>query len=201
LKLRLLLASAALIGMSGVALADMTRIFDVSASDFTLTAGPGSDAPIDPAVIDFTLTFDRSVTVGPTTAGLKVDSFNLPFAVAFAYSGSAETLVVAAQPSLQPSGVGCALSGSGSFCLFMSDPGGPAPNTTQFQQTTADGSLWSAQIRSTHFGVGASVPEPASWTLFLTGFAALGVRLCARRRGGVSSLRLKSRRFQPTSVP
>jgi hypothetical protein len=55
-------------------------------------------------MVDFTLTFDPSISVGPKTAGLKVDGFNLPFAVAFAYS--AGTLVVGARPSISSRGDG-----------------------------------------------------------------------------------------------
>jgi hypothetical protein len=196
MRLALLAAIAALMGTVAARAAEVTRTFDITASDFTLTAGPGTDTPVDPVDIDFTLTFDPSVSVGPTTTGLKILSFNLPYTVSYAYSD--ETLVVALVPSLQPSGVSCALSGSGSFCLFMSDPAGdPAPPvTTQFNQVTADASLWQAQNLTTTFSPTLSVPEPSSWALLMMGFAALGFRLRARRRAGGSWMRLYYRRLQ-----
>ncbi|HEX9168678.1 MAG TPA: PEPxxWA-CTERM sorting domain-containing protein, partial [Roseiarcus sp.] len=123
--------------------------------------------------------------------GLTVLSFNLPYTVFYAYSD--ETLVVALQPSLQPSGVSCALSGSGSFCLFMSNPDGVSapPETTQFNQVTGgDGSLWQAQSLETTVTPALSVPEPASWVLLIAGFAAVGFHLRARRAGGESWMRL-----------
>ena len=161
---------------------DITRTFDITASDFTLTSGSGTDTPVDPVDIDFTLTFDPSVSVGPTMTGLTLLSFNLPYAVSYAYSD--ETLVVALEPSLQPSGVGCALTGSGSFCLFMSDPGGdlPPPDTTQFNQVTPDGNLWQAQNITTTFTVGLAVPEPSTWALTLIGFGGVGWLAFRRRR-------------------
>jgi hypothetical protein len=193
LTLKLVLASVALVATSATALADVTLTFDVSASDFTPTAGPGSDAPTDPVDIILTLTFDPSTSIGPTTSGLVVHTFTLNYPVAYAYNPT--SLAVASQPSVQPSGVGCALAPS-SWCLIMSDPAGTNPDTTQFQQTTADGSLWSAQNISTEVTPGASVLEPATWALLMVGLAALGFHARARLGPALqSSAAMRIQRF------
>jgi hypothetical protein len=177
MKSALLLAVAALIATIAPArAADVSRAFEIQASGFFLNSGPDSDSPVDPVELNFTLTFDPSVSIEPTTAGLKVNAFNLPYPVEYAYVASATepALVLGSQPGISPPRTECVL-GPGSWCLNIFDPlDVPGPATAaSFDQVTPDGSDWTTQIVTASLVVGTSVPEPGTWALLLVGFAVL----------------------------
>lgn len=188
MRLKLLAVCAAILGtIAAGQAAVITRTFDVKASDFTLFDGPGSVAPVDPVEFKFTLTFDPSTTIWPTTTGLTILTLNLSHDIEYAYVASATepALVIGTAPGISPPQTNCILD-AGDWCMNMSDPAGvpAAPNVTLFQQVTAaDDSTWSAQRITTSVFVGSTAPEPASWVL-LVGFAgAAGGRLLWRRHG------------------
>ncbi len=186
MRLKLLLAAAALIGtIVGARAAVITRTFDVTASGFGLLDGPGSDTPTDPVEINFTLTFDPSVSIEPTTTGLTVNTFNLPDPVSYAYVASdvEPALVLGSKPGISPPSTDCVLGGGVSWCMNMSDPAGVpgAPNVTLFQRGTADGSIWGTNNITINVVVGSAGPEPAAWALLLLGFAAVAASRFLRR--------------------
>ena len=145
-----------------------------------LSSGPGSDTPTDPVEINFTLTFDPSVSIEPTTTGLTVNTFNLPDPVSYAYVASdvEPALVLGSKPGISPPRTDCVVGGGVSWCMNMSDPAGVpgAPSVTLFQQGTADFSIWGTNNVKINVVVGSAVPEPAAWALLLVGFAALAGR-------------------------
>jgi PEP-CTERM motif len=178
MKLKLLMAGAALVAMSAGAWADITRTFDITASGFTdLVFGPGGVAPIDPVTLDFTLTWDPTAVFGATTTGLTINSLNLPYTSAIA--GEPGSLTIATDPFSN----GCT-NVENSYCAFISNPAGGTPDFFFFQQTVSDGSFWEAtSVSGTASAITPRVPEPATWALMLIGFAGIGglLRFCGRK--------------------
>jgi hypothetical protein len=182
MKLRLLMASAALVAMTLGARADVTREFDITGSDFSLVFVGSGDTPIDPATLDVTVTWDPSASFGPTTSGVTVNSFNLPYTVAA--SGVSGFLVLASYPLSD--GGGCYNPGS-SFCIFVQFPASESRwAATFFEQSPADGSYWVAQNVTANASPGT--PEPSTWAMMLLGFAGVGFAWYRRVRRGHATL-------------
>jgi hypothetical protein len=144
------------------------RTFTVEASNFVFVLGPDTDKPVDPVDLSFTLIFDPSAIVPPTTKGLTVNSFNLDDPSA--YSLSDIDLVVASNPTA----AGCVLTAS-TYCFFIVDPGGADPRAFDFGQMTADTTNWEAQDVSVSASAIIAVPEPSTFAMMLAGFAGLGL--------------------------
>jgi len=174
MKLRLLMASAALVAMTLGARADVTREFDITGSDFSLVFVGSGDTPIDPATLDVTVTWDPSASFGPTTSGVTVNSFNLPYTVAASGVSSVERRG------------GCYNLGS-SFCIFVQFPASESRwAATFFEQSPADGSYWVAQNVTANASPGT--PEPSTWAMMLLGFAGVGFAWYRRVRRGHATL-------------
>jgi hypothetical protein len=153
---------------AGARAVTIERTFDVDASSFVFVLGPDTDTPVDPVDLTFTLIFDPSAIIPPTTAGLTVHSFNLD--APSAYSQSAIDLVVASDPTA----AGCILTAS-TYCFFIVDPGGADPRAFDFGQMTADTTNWEAQDVSVSASAAVVVPEPSTFVLMLAGFLGLGL--------------------------
>jgi hypothetical protein len=196
MKLTRTVAGLALWVMSAPAeAATIERIFDVEASNFIFVVGPGTDIPVDPVDLNFTLIFDPSTTILPTSNGLTVNSFNLPDSSA--YSLSPIDLVVASDPT----NTGCVLTAS-TYCFFIVDPGGADPRAFDFGETTADTTDWEARTVTTSASAVVVVAETPTFALMVAGFAGLGllrrqwIRLAGRsptfvrlRRAALASIR------------
>jgi hypothetical protein len=74
---------AALMMAAGAHATDIELTYDITASEFG--GGAALPAPVDPVILDFSVTFDPSVDTGPITAGLDVKYFNVPDPLEFTY--------------------------------------------------------------------------------------------------------------------
>jgi PEP-CTERM motif len=183
MKLRRMIVGLVLTVMnSGAEAATIERTFTVEASNFVFVLGPDMATPVDPADLTFTLIFDPSAIIPPTTTGLTVDSFNLDDPSA--YSLSPIDLVVASDPTA----TGCVLTAS-TYCFFIVHPGGADPRAFDFGQMTADTTEWEAQEVSVSASAAIVVPEPSTFVLMLAGFGGLGLGLMRRQVITVGALR------------
>ena len=175
MKINLLMASAVFAAMSfGAHAAVIERTFDVEASGFTLAAGSGNPAPVDPVTLNFTLIWDPSVVTAPTASGLTVNSFSLPYSSVFASDAAGELTLGQNLAKADD----CLTGGGLTYCLFMSNSTGDTP-TAAFDQFTSDG-VWVAN-KVTVTASSLAAPEPSTWALMLVGFGGVGW-LASRRR-------------------
>ena len=80
MKFHAFVAGAAFAALTSIAhAAVIERTFDVEASGFTLASGPSVPAAVDPVTLNFTLIWDPSIVIAPTSSGLTVSLFSLPF--------------------------------------------------------------------------------------------------------------------------
>ena len=145
----------------------------------------GGAPPIDTITGSFTLTFDPTVPVYDSTAGLVVNNLSI------------STLLDMQGVSFTPfgllgfggifSGVAGATSGLDDFYVAMFQPLSDTPiyGGSFYTRSSAHG-VWSALSATitAYDGParGAAVPEPGAWALMIMGFAAAGATL-RRRRG------------------
>jgi hypothetical protein len=159
--------------VAGVADAGVqTFSYDITASGFSYEFGPTGDTPIDPVTLKFSVTLDPTATTGPTTAGLNITSFNLPYATGgFAYAPG-DALTVATDPGFDNFG-----DASDSWGAFIYDPFSKSPSAF-IEQTDGTGESW---VVSSVPVVTSVVPESATWVMMLMGLFGLGAVL---RRAG-----------------
>lgn len=172
-KQLLALGAAAALLVSAAQATPISLEFDITGSNFALQFGPASPAPLDPLTIDFSITFDNATDVASTTAGLTINSFNLPYLASYAYNAAVDTLIVATNPEI----FGCVNTAS-TFCLFIG-AFSTAPNVYLVEQSTASGGFWVAQAVESTSGPTA-IPEPG--VLALIGLGLSGLALVRRRR-------------------
>jgi hypothetical protein len=175
-----LLATLLLLDFGPARAAVITQSIDIFATDFEWgDSGPSTPPPALPTLeINFTLTFDNAVSVGPTTDGLTINSFNLPYLVGgYYYTGiSADTLVLATEPIFS----GCN-NPFNTFCIFIAAFSTPDPIVYFVQQTTSEHGYFTAQtIRATVNPVN-NVPEPGTITLIAVGLLGLVARRSSAR--------------------
>jgi hypothetical protein len=181
MKIYALAAGLALAAMSSAARAELIeRTFDVTASSFFLIDGSSTPAPVDPVELNFTLIFDPSVVIGQTTAGLTINSFNLPFGSTYAYDGAGTlTLATYANPDE------CDNPAS-SYCVFISNAAGANPTANGFEQLTSSDGFWVSDTVTVTAGAITVVPEPSTWALLLVGLGGVGWLTRRRRNEGAS---------------
>jgi hypothetical protein len=176
MRARILAAGLASLLMATAAQsAIVVKTFDITASNFTYSFGDNSVAPVPSVHLNFTVNFDNTANIFGTVAGLTVNSFNLPYAINYAYNSSVDLLVIASDS--YPSG--CSNPAS-SFCGAIDGVSGATPNLFFFQQSTSTGGYYVAQTKA--LTVGNAVPEPASWAMLLIGFGGIGTALRTRQR-------------------
>ena len=182
------LSLAIILGLSAAAprarAAVVTRNFVLSGSGFSASGG-GSVLPVDPASVDFTVTFNDSVVDEAATTGLVINATNVPYGWQFAYNPTGDLLNLATQAGP----LGCAI-GAGSACAYINGATGAAPTVTLFQQSTSDGVNWTAaNTNLTYSSLGVvAAPEPAAWATMLLGLAGLGGALRARRKAVAAAI-------------
>ena len=160
----------------------ITRTYDIEASRFEQVFGADPTLPPTPVSLNFTLTFDNSVNVDTSTAGLTVNSFTLPYAAEFQYFAATDSLALATTLV----GPASCSSSAGKFCAFIHDATSAAPRLIFFQNSLPTNNVWQASSLLLTYsdapGV-PGVPEPGVWALMLVGFGLLGAQLRGRRAG------------------
>jgi hypothetical protein len=115
-KLVAILAVGLLAGPMAAQAIPITREFNITATDFTLIDVNATPLPISPVVLDLSVSFDNAADILATTAGLTVNSFNLPYALEYAYSAFSDILTLATDPG--PNNCG---TPANSFCTFIDE--------------------------------------------------------------------------------
>ncbi len=150
----------------------LTRSFTVTASGFDVSP------PVDPVTLSFTLTWDNSISQVNQTAGITLDSLNIPLgsALAFQYTTGADFLTVGGISA----GVSAMTPGEDDLVFSIVNVSGPAPALTNALYILAPGFPFHQTFTGTV--TVSDVAEPATATLF--GVGLLGLRLVRRRRTG-----------------
>ncbi|MDE2621119.1 MAG: PEP-CTERM sorting domain-containing protein [Sphingomonadales bacterium] len=150
----------------------VSKSLTITGAGFSQAFGSGSAAPVSPAKITFSISFDNAANIDSTTTGLNVLSTNLPTTFNYAYDHGSDMLTLAT--SAMRGGCG---NPAGSACLFFNSFS-TAPNAFFFQQSTSDSGYWVASQITT---ATAAVPEPATWGMMMLGLGVIGVAMRRRR--------------------
>jgi hypothetical protein len=158
MKLNALIAGVAFAVISSSAqAATIERTFDIVASGFFLASGSSTPAPVDPVELNFTLIFDPSGVIAPTTSGLTINAFTLPYPSIFATDGAGHL----ALGQILMSATDCQVGGGDTYCLLMTGPASESP-TASFDQLTSEGDWLAASVTVTASPIGAmATPNPA----------------------------------------
>lgn len=123
-------------------------------------------APIDPLYLQYSATFDDSLTYDSDATVVAVLSTNIPYSFDFSYGAGSSFFVLATNGDTN----GCGHPPS-TFCAFVNDFSTGVPFFVE--QSPAGGGGWRAQTITP----GAVVPEPPTWALLVTmGLAGAVVR-------------------------
>ena len=148
----------------------ISRTLEITATDFVIAFGAPQIPAVSPVNIRFSVTFDNAADIGPTTAGLTVQHFNLPYPVEYAYSTAQDVLSLASDPFVN----GCSHPVS-SFCIIVDAFSLASPVAFFVAQSLEPDAGWHALTIHT-----SVIPEPA--TLLLFGSVLPGLVAVRRRR-------------------
>jgi PEP-CTERM motif len=144
--------------------------FDITASNFTYYQGTLTLPPVDPLMINFSISFNNAGDITPTTAGLTVNTFNASYPISYAYLAAYDQLFIATSPASNANGCVQTID---SFCITINDASGLSPNPYYANQRTSSGGIWQTFTLSTTY-TPAAVPLPSTLGLLSLGFAGLG---------------------------
>lgn len=164
---KFLLAAAALVAAQGANAVVVTVNGSFTATDWSVYFGSPS-APIDPLFMDYSATFDDTVTYLADASILNIISTNVPYPVTFSFDPGIGVIIIATYGDTDS----CTHLEE-SFCAFVDNFATGTPSFVE--QSPAGGGGWVANTIT-----GGVVPEPASWALMIAGFGMVGGAL--RRR-------------------
>ena len=169
-------ASAALLITSSAHAAIISQTYDLTATGF------GAGAPYDPVELNFTLTFDNSASIDPTTTGLTVKSFTLPYGTEYAYDAPDDSLTVGTYVTGTNGNNGFS-EAPNSYGTFIGAASTPTPSDGYgLAYKMGNGPVYNASAATiTASGGGGGGPEPSSWALMMIGVFGTGAALRQRR--------------------
>jgi hypothetical protein len=172
MNLKALIAGAALAATIATGAQADTYSYDINATDFTCSFGPdcGGSAPWSTVKEDFTVTLDPTAITGPTTSGLNITLFTLPYSSQFTYAPGGYPLTVATTPGPAYPFFAQFSSFPDSYGLFIDAPLGN-PSGEYFSYDDSSGTIWVANSIAVAFSV---TPLPSTWLMLISGFIALG---------------------------
>ncbi len=144
----------------------LTRTYDIEATDFDIVGAYPTVAG------RFSITFDSVVeTEFPTTDGLLVSNFTLPYQSAYLRWLDGDSLIFG--NTLTPSGGGFRPEDRAyGFRLFGAT--GTTPTVPFFNYADGENIFRSTTVR---VSLASAVPEPSAWIMMIVGFAAVGCSL------------------------
>lgn len=156
----------------------VTKTYNFSASNFFPTPTP----PPTPVVIgSFTLQFDDAVAVTDATAGLTINSLNIPVTSQIVYTYELGQYGFLRFGGIE-SGTGQLRQNTNDILFQYSEQFGSV--LLYSSKLTPDSNFFSTTV-SVDVTSGTSVPEPTSWAMMLLGFGLIGGALRTAKRENV----------------
>lgn len=158
----------------------VTKTYNFSASNFFPTPTP----PPTPVVTgSFTLQFDDAVAVTDATAGLTINSLNIPVTSQIVYTYELGPFGYLRFGGLE-SGSGTLMLNTNDILFQYSEQFG---SVLLYSSTlTPDSNFFTTNV-SVEVTSGTSVPEPTSWAMMLLGFGLIGGTLRSAKRENPST--------------
>lgn len=174
-RFRPLATALALLIIAGPAQAAVVvRNYAFSAGNFFQSASP---PPVPVVIGSFTVTFDDALPVTDATAGLKINSLNIPVGSPITYSYELGEFGFIRFGGLQSGSGNLALGTNDILFQFSERFGGVLFYTSTLTPTS---SYFTTNVAVTV--TNAAVPEPATWALMMVGFAGIGASLRGAKR-------------------
>ncbi|WP_240047668.1 PEPxxWA-CTERM sorting domain-containing protein [Sphingomonas panacisoli] len=157
-----------------------------TATNFRQSYDPSLNVPppVSPVTFDALLHIDLSGNTDPTTNGLTVNSFNLPYGVEYAYDRASDTLIFGTQIDVDAGGNYYIQPAPSSWFVAIGGAliGSPvAFNFVQMVVQTTPGNPYTYSTTDVTFDIvrldapaNSPVPEPATWAMMIVGFGAIG---------------------------